>query len=212
VLEREATLLFGVEEAGALLEDWGQDPVRRVQIDRLAHDEDNKRLALGRVLRTLLGEGVRLTEPNLILNALEDVDLGLALLPDDIQRVRHRLRPLLPGNQEGINQVRLPASIERDLSGALALSPAEETRIVGEILDLLPGWDVALVTRSYDVALRIRALLDGLVRMRGGTLSLDEVVDPQSVASARGPRSTMAAPFPAADAPSGTREQMPGIS
>jgi tetratricopeptide (TPR) repeat protein len=138
---------------------------------RLVLPDRSARVLLSRVLQVLAREGVPLTAPDAVLQAMRDAPAG-AGVRELAAAVRRNLRTSLPGNSPSTRRVTIPEPLEQALAAGLRrengsmvwqLSRPETARLLGLLRDFDPeavaGNQTALVVRSSELRPFLRRLV-----------------------------------------------------
>jgi tetratricopeptide (TPR) repeat protein len=136
---------FGIEECERLCERWREDERSAALLRDLVRDE-NDRVALARVVRTLLSEQIPVVDHRTILETLREVGLRAETLADAIELLRQRLKSRLPGNSGEVKRIERPAALAESLAellsspesrGAPRVAPQAHWRMILEVEALL---------------------------------------------------------------------------
>jgi tetratricopeptide (TPR) repeat protein len=121
VLRQNFAMFVGLEEAERIITNWlaGSTVPESVRVQM---EDEGFRFGLCRLLRTLARERVPIGDSGAICNAIEGHSLAPPDIPECIRLVRLRIKDALPGNQPGVQRVRLSMEIESRLTEALNVS------------------------------------------------------------------------------------------
>ena len=138
-IRENAGLFMGIDEAMTLLERWSGDGLLNESVIERLEDEEF-RLGVCRVLRTLAQERVALLEPVTMLNALAGFSLGPEDMAQALRAVRLALKHRLPGNHDGVVAEHVPIEVESRFLGGLqeaGTSYALDPELAYDLLDKL---------------------------------------------------------------------------
>jgi tetratricopeptide (TPR) repeat protein len=118
VLRRNAAEFIDLQKTEELLRQWADAEGLKSLVEAVAPDAP-RRLRLSRVLRTLVREGVPLTDPAALLETVRSVGLGGRSRTEVVNAARQRLRPIVPRQAYGVIVRNVPAHWEEELSSAI---------------------------------------------------------------------------------------------
>ena len=118
VLRRNAAELIDLQKTEDLLRQWADVEDLGSLVEAVAPDAPS-RVRLSRVLRTLVREGVPLTDPAALLKTVRSVGLGGHSRAEVVDAVRQRLRPIVPRQAVDVIVRNVPARWEEELSAAI---------------------------------------------------------------------------------------------
>ena len=188
-----------------LLTAWGKNAGAPALIAAALPDE-RAHYHFAQMLRALVKEYVPVTHWKDILETVRKVAFVNDDVSEAIRAVRLRLKQLLPGNDPNTPRFELPSDLENSISSGLRLvhgrtlfsvSAEEGQKIQSMLLDLLRSiesvasprnWHIALVTRSSEIRLFVRYLIDNTFPnlLNLVVLSQEELFLPDELATVAG--------------------------
>jgi len=186
-LRRHLESFLGAEEMHGLLTELQKEEPHAAFASSVLEDAHSLE-ALARVLRSLVREGVPITDWSNIPGAIKE--RGLSSVEEAVRDIRLRLKAQLPGNQDGTTHIQIPQAWERadgdaPGDGLIGASPERAHGFLVSIRKWLQSRSgrVALITDSA----RLRPVVRRLIAYEFPSipvLSRDEVVNPELIVSA----------------------------
>jgi len=177
VLRQHLDEFFGVQELRSLLTALKNKDTRMPEVE-MALNDDAFALRFARILRALAREQVPIVRWNEFMATVQR--MGFESIEEGVARIRKTVRNELPGNQQGVEHLELPADWAARANitpEAFGVSPADAHRLLAEIRSLLQQHvgPVSLVASDG----RLRSLVTRLIDFEFpgvSVLSRDEVV------------------------------------
>jgi tetratricopeptide (TPR) repeat protein len=137
LLREHVALIWGVQEADALLREWRTDADCAAMVDNLRGDPKTI-VTFARVLRALLSEQIPLVDRRTILRTMKELGVGRDTVPALVQALRVRLKNSIPGNAADVDRISLPPELAPCFAPPLhpwgAAGPLLEPRNLHEII------------------------------------------------------------------------------
>jgi len=116
ILHQNLGLFLGIQEAENLISNW--EEINENNSFLLAKTLPNQaaRIDFARLLRRLAKERILITDLNVILNAIKNIDITSRNIDEAIIKLRLRMKKELPGNQENMEYLRMIDGLEDEIS------------------------------------------------------------------------------------------------